>query len=55
MIQNKSRLLDNFAGLYTYGEPNIGDKNFSKSFPSDITCRIFNHTYNNGKFYYTSA
>ncbi|KAI7905651.1 class 3-domain-containing protein [Cokeromyces recurvatus] len=47
MIQTDSVLLDYFAGLYTYGQPNIGDKDFSKSFSSDITCKIFNHVYNN--------
>lgn len=48
MIQKDSPLLNYFAGLYTYGQPNIGDKDFGKSFGSDITCKIFNHTYNNG-------
>lgn len=49
MIQKNSPLTRYFAGLYTYGQPNIGDEDFGKSFSSDITCKIFNHTYNNGK------
>jgi hypothetical protein len=49
MIQSDSRLMPYFAGLYTFGQPNIGDKEFGKSFGPDITCKIFNHTYNNGK------
>ncbi|KAI8969099.1 Alpha/Beta hydrolase protein [Mycotypha africana] len=32
MIQKDSPLLRNFAGLYTYGQPNIGDRHFSRSF-----------------------
>lgn len=48
MIQKKSSLLDYFEGLYTYGQPNIGDQDFSKAFSQDITCKIFNHVYNNG-------
>ncbi|KAI9475943.1 MAG: class 3-domain-containing protein [Benjaminiella poitrasii] len=32
MIQTDSVLLNYFAGLYTYGQPNIGDKDFGKSF-----------------------
>lgn len=49
MIQSDSSLIDYFSGLYTYGQPNIGDKDFGKSFSPEITCKIFNHTYNNGK------
>ncbi|EPB93009.1 hypothetical protein HMPREF1544_00083 [Mucor circinelloides 1006PhL] len=47
MIQKESPLLDYFEGLYTYGQPNIGDRDFSKAFSQDITCKIFNHVYNN--------
>ncbi|KAK4509251.1 uncharacterized protein ATC70_007601 [Mucor velutinosus] len=47
MIQKESPLLEYFEGLYTYGQPNIGDKDFSKAFNQDITCKIFNHVYNN--------
>jgi len=49
MIQKESPLLDYFEGLYTYGQPNIGDRDFSKAFSQDITCKIFNHVYNNGR------
>lgn len=49
MIQSNSPLMEYFSGLYTYGQPNIGDKEFGKSFGPEITCKIFNHTYNNGK------
>ncbi|KAI8996779.1 Alpha/Beta hydrolase protein [Pilobolus umbonatus] len=47
MIQSDSPLLEYFEGLYTYGEPNIGDEEFSGSFTPEITKKIFNHTYNN--------
>ncbi|KAI8082542.1 class 3-domain-containing protein [Gilbertella persicaria] len=47
MIQVQSPLMQHFAGLYTFGQPNIGDKDFGKSFTPDINCKIFNHTYNN--------
>lgn len=49
MIQSESPLMQYFAGLYTFGQPNIGDEDFGKAFSPDITCKIFNHTYNNGK------
>ncbi|CAO3627228.1 unnamed protein product [Mucor hiemalis] len=47
MIQSESPLMQYFAGLYTFGQPNIGDEDFGKAFSPDITCKIFNHTYNN--------
>ncbi|KAI8643165.1 class 3-domain-containing protein [Parasitella parasitica] len=47
MIQKESPLLEHFEGLYTYGQPNIGDQDFSRAFTPDITCKIFNHVYNN--------
>ncbi|GAA5816302.1 hypothetical protein MFLAVUS_009828 [Mucor flavus] len=47
MIQCDSPLINYFGGLYTYGQPNIGDKDFGSSFSPEITCKIFNHTYNN--------
>ncbi|KAG1440879.1 hypothetical protein G6F56_011732 [Rhizopus delemar] len=47
MIQSSSPLLNSFEGLYTFGQPNIGDPSFGKSFPQEITRKIFNHTYNN--------
>ena len=50
MIQIDSRLIQQFEGLYTFGQPNIGDRDFGKSFTADINCKIFNHTYNNGKW-----
>ena len=53
MIQSSSPLMAHFAGLYTFGQPNIGDQDFGKSFSTDITCKIFNHTYNNGKLHIT--
>lgn len=48
MIQCDSPLIEYFSGLYTYGQPNIGDEDFGRSFGPEITCKIFNHTYNNG-------
>lgn len=50
MIQSDSPLVHYFSGLYTYGQPNIGDRDFGSSFGPEITCKIFNHTYNNGKY-----
>ncbi|KAI8362713.1 class 3-domain-containing protein [Choanephora cucurbitarum] len=47
MIQIDSQLMRHFEGLYTFGQPNIGDRDFGKSFTADINCKIFNHTYNN--------
>jgi hypothetical protein len=49
MIQSSSPLVGCFEGLYTFGQPNIGDENFGKAFSPEIACKIFNHTYNNGK------
>ncbi|ORE20645.1 alpha/beta-hydrolase [Rhizopus microsporus] len=37
MIQSKSPLIPYFAGLYTYGQPNIGDEAFGRSFGPEIT------------------
>ncbi|KAG1138021.1 hypothetical protein G6F37_009602 [Rhizopus arrhizus] len=47
MIQSSSPLVGCFEGLYTFGQPNIGDENFGKAFSPEIACKIFNHTYNN--------
>ncbi|KAI9474150.1 MAG: class 3-domain-containing protein [Benjaminiella poitrasii] len=47
MLQTKSPLLEHFAGLYTYGQPKIGDAEFSKVFSPRMTSKIFHHVYNN--------
>ncbi|KAI9343392.1 Alpha/Beta hydrolase protein [Pilaira anomala] len=47
MLQSKSPLLEHFAGLYTYGQPKIGDAEFSKVFSPHMTSKIFHHVYNN--------
>ncbi|KAI8877402.1 alpha/beta-hydrolase [Backusella circina FSU 941] len=47
MLQSKSPLLDHFAGLYTYGQPKIGDAEFSKVFSPRMTSKIFHHANNN--------
>ncbi|KAL7308149.1 hypothetical protein PS15m_012039 [Mucor circinelloides] len=47
MLQSKSPLLEHFAGLYTYGQPKIGDAEFSKVFSPRMTSKIFHHVYNN--------
>lgn len=47
MLQSKSPLLDYFAGLYTYGQPKIGNAEFSKIFSPNMTSKIFRHVYNN--------
>ncbi|KAG0175822.1 hypothetical protein DFQ29_006976 [Apophysomyces sp. BC1021] len=48
MMQSKSPLMDHFAGLYTYGQPNVGDENFTRAFGPQISDKIFRHAYNNG-------
>jgi hypothetical protein len=47
MLQSKSPLLEYFAGLYTFGQPKIGDAEFSKVFSPTMTSKIFHHVYNN--------
>ncbi|KAI8372118.1 class 3-domain-containing protein [Blakeslea trispora] len=47
MLQSKSPLLDHFAGLYTFGQPKIGDAEFAKVFSPSMTSKIFHHVYNN--------
>ncbi|RCH95365.1 hypothetical protein CU098_000339, partial [Rhizopus stolonifer] len=47
MLQSKSPLLEHFAGLYTYGQPKIGDAEFAKVFSPSMTSKIFHHVYNN--------
>ncbi|KAI7892719.1 uncharacterized protein EV154DRAFT_503912 [Mucor mucedo] len=47
MLQSKSPLLEHFSGLYTYGQPKIGDAEFSKVFSPRMTSKIFHHVYNN--------
>ncbi|KAI7870971.1 hypothetical protein BDF14DRAFT_1766907 [Spinellus fusiger] len=48
MIQSESPLLEYFSGMYTYGQPKIGDAQFSKTFNTQLTRKMFHHTYNNG-------
>ncbi|KAI8980293.1 Alpha/Beta hydrolase protein [Pilobolus umbonatus] len=47
MLQSESPLLEYFAGLYTYGQPKIGDAEFSRVFSPRMTSKIFHHAYNN--------
>ena len=47
MLQSKSPLLDHFAGLYTFGQPKIGDAEFSKVFSPRMSSKIFFHVFNN--------
>ncbi|CEG74441.1 hypothetical protein RMATCC62417_09659 [Rhizopus microsporus] len=47
MLQSNSPLLEHFAGLYTYGQPKIGDAEFSRVFSPKMTSKIFHHAYNN--------
>ncbi|KAI9321716.1 Alpha/Beta hydrolase protein [Dichotomocladium elegans] len=47
MLQSKSKALDRFQGLYTYGHPKIGDATFARAFNSSISSKIFHHAYNN--------
>ncbi|CAO3573172.1 unnamed protein product [Mortierella alpina] len=50
MVQSNSSLLDIFSGLYTYGQPKIGDKDFSNAFGSKLACKMFHHVHNNDIF-----
>ncbi|KAF9912325.1 hypothetical protein BX616_010352 [Lobosporangium transversale] len=50
MVQCHSPLLDIFSGLYTYGSPKIGDKDFSNAFGPKLACKMFHHVYNNDIF-----
>ncbi|KAI7863316.1 Alpha/Beta hydrolase protein [Spinellus fusiger] len=47
MVQSDSPLLPHFAGLYTYGQPRVGDETFSRIFHSNLSRKIFHHVYNN--------
>lgn len=48
MLQSKSKVLEHFGGLYTFGQPKIGDADFAKGFDTLIEHKIFHHVYNNG-------
>ncbi|KAF9557258.1 hypothetical protein EC968_007718 [Mortierella alpina] len=50
MVQSNSSLLDIFSGLYTYGQPKIGDKDFSNAFGPKLACKMFHHVHNNDIF-----
>ncbi|KAG0343218.1 hypothetical protein BG004_005431 [Podila humilis] len=50
MVQCNSPLLDIFSGLYTYGQPRIGDKAFSNAFGAKLACKMFHHVHNNDVF-----
>ncbi|KAF9313767.1 hypothetical protein BG003_004851 [Podila horticola] len=50
MVQCNSPLLDIFSGLYTYGQPRIGDKAFSHAFGPKLACKMFHHVHNNDIF-----
>jgi hypothetical protein len=50
LIKNDSPLLDIFAGIYTYGQPNVGDINFAKAFGPEFGKKMFHHAYNNGNY-----
>ncbi|KAF9977657.1 hypothetical protein BGZ73_005373 [Actinomortierella ambigua] len=47
LVQTKSPLLNIFSGLYTYGNPKIGDKEFSRAFGYTIANKMFHHVHNN--------
>ncbi|KAH7059638.1 hypothetical protein BKA57DRAFT_385889, partial [Linnemannia elongata] len=44
MVECNSPLLDIFSGLYTFGCPRLGDKDFSHAFGSRLACKMFHHT-----------
>lgn len=48
LLKDDSPLLDIFAGIYTYGQPNVGDINFAKAFGPELGKKMFHHAYNNG-------
>ncbi|KAG0369897.1 hypothetical protein BC939DRAFT_460962 [Gamsiella multidivaricata] len=50
MVQCNSPLLDIFSGLYTYGQPRIGDRDFSNAFGYKLACKMFHHVHNNDIF-----
>ncbi|GBB86468.1 hypothetical protein RclHR1_01290012 [Rhizophagus clarus] len=47
LLKDDSPLLDIFAGIYTYGQPNVGDINFAKAFGPELGKKMFHHAYNN--------
>ncbi|KAL1917237.1 uncharacterized protein VTP21DRAFT_4893 [Calcarisporiella thermophila] len=47
MVQYNSPLLDIFEGLYTYGQPKIGDFEHSRIFGRALTSKFFHHVHNN--------
>ncbi|KAF9187546.1 hypothetical protein BGZ50_001893 [Haplosporangium sp. Z 11] len=50
LVQCNSPLLDIFSGLYTYGCPKIGDKDFSHAFGARLARKMFHHVHNNDIF-----
>ncbi|KAG0215795.1 hypothetical protein BGX28_008105 [Mortierella sp. GBA30] len=50
MVQSNSSLLDIFSGLYTYGQPKIGDIDFGRAFGPKLACKMFHHVHNNDIF-----
>ncbi|KAI9307917.1 Alpha/Beta hydrolase protein [Cunninghamella echinulata] len=50
MVQSSSPLLNYFHGLYTFGQPKLGDVTFSKIFDAKLSSKIFHHVYNNDIF-----
>ncbi|KAF9126616.1 hypothetical protein BGW39_006486 [Mortierella sp. 14UC] len=50
MVQSNSPLLDIFSGLYTFGCPRLGDKEFSHAFGPRLACKMFHHVHNNDVF-----
>ncbi|KAI9252390.1 Alpha/Beta hydrolase protein [Phascolomyces articulosus] len=47
MLQSESPLLNHFGGLYTYGQPKIGDAEFTRAFYPEFSNKVFHHAYNN--------
>ncbi|CAO3588886.1 unnamed protein product [Absidia cylindrospora] len=50
MVQSSSPLLSHLGGLYTFGQPKVGDAQFSKIFDAKLSSKIFHHVYNNDIF-----
>ncbi|ORZ12395.1 hypothetical protein BCR42DRAFT_420534 [Absidia repens] len=50
MVQSTSPLLSHLGGLYTFGQPKVGDAQFSKIFDAKLSSKIFHHVYNNDIF-----
>ncbi|CAG8658654.1 5532_t:CDS:2 [Acaulospora morrowiae] len=47
LLQHDNSLSNILSGVYTYGQPNVGDIQFAESFGPELSKKMFHHTYNN--------